>query len=44
VQECGVNLENARFKSLLKEQVLRPLIPIKYIHDKFRELDSLAKN
>jgi len=40
VQECGVNLETARLKSLQKGQVLRPLIPIKYIHNKFRELDS----
>ena len=44
VQECGVNLETARLKSLQKGQVLRPFIPIKYIHNKFRELDSLAKN
>ena len=27
VQECGVNLETARLKSLRKGQVLRPLIP-----------------
>ena len=44
VQECGFNLETARLKSLQKGQVLRPFIPIKYIHNKFRELDSLAKN
>ena len=44
VLERGVNLETARFKSLRKGQVLRPLIPIKYIHNKSRELDSLAKN
>jgi len=44
VQECGVNLETARLKSLQKGQVLRPLIPIKYMHNKFRELDSQAKN
>jgi len=41
VQECGVNLETARLKSLQKGQVLRPLIPIKYIHNKFRELDVI---
>jgi len=41
VQECGVNLETARLKSLQKGQVLRPLIPIKYIHNKFRELDII---
>jgi len=29
VQECGVNLETARLKSLQKGQVLRPLIPIR---------------
>ena len=44
VQECGVNLETARVKSLKKGQVHRPLIPIKYIHNKFRELYSLATN
>ena len=36
VQECGVNLETARLKSLQKGQVLRPLIPIKHIQNKFR--------
>jgi len=44
VQECGVNLETARLKSLQKGQVLRPLITIKYLHYKFRQLDSQAKN
>ena len=32
VQECGVNLETARLKSLRKGQVLRPLIPVSYTH------------
>ena len=39
VQERGVNLETARFKSLLKGQVLRPLIPIKHTHHKPRKID-----
>ena len=34
VQECGVNLETARLKSLQKGQVLRPLIPKKHTHHK----------
>ena len=32
VQERGVNLETARLKSLLKGQVLKPLIPKKHTH------------
>ena len=43
MQECGVNLETARLESLQKGQILRPLIPTKYIHNKFSKLDSLVK-
>ena len=34
VQECGVNLETARLKSLQKGQVLIPLIPNLLLHGK----------
>ena len=39
VQERGVNLEAARLKSLIKGQVLIPLIPIKHTHHNPREIN-----